>query len=71
MFTTKTMELLLAKLPKASRKAHLAPGIINNLLSVSVLCNAGCEVFLHRNGCEISFNGEIIVRGWRNMQTNI
>ena len=45
MFTTKTMELLLAKLPKSSREAHRAPGIINNLLSVSVLCDVGCEFF--------------------------
>ena len=71
MFTIKTMELLLAKLPKAAKEAHLAPGIINNLLSVSILCDAGCEVFFHSTGCEISFNGEIIVRGWRDMQTNM
>ena len=45
MFTTKTMELLLKKLPKAAREAHLAPGIINNLLSVSFLCGDGCELF--------------------------
>ena len=57
MFTTKMMELLLAKLPKSAREVHLVPGIINNLLSVSVLCDAGCEVFLHITGCEISFNG--------------
>ena len=71
MFTTKTMELLLSKLTKANKEAHLAPGIINNLLSVSILCDAGCEVFFHSTGCEISFNGEIIVRGWRDMQTNM
>ena len=71
MFTTKTMELLLAKLPKAAREAHLAPGVINNLLSVSVLCDAGCELFFHSTGCEISFNGEIIVMGWSDMQTKI
>ena len=71
MFNTKTMELLLAKLPKASREAHLAPGIINNLLFISVLCDAGCELFLHNTGCEISFNGEIIFRGWSDMQTNM
>ena len=65
------MELLIAKLPKASRESHLAPGIINNLISVSVLCGAGCELFLHSTGCEIRFNWEIIVRGWRNMQTNM
>ena len=71
MFTTKNMKLLLAKLPKAAREVHLAPGIINNLLYVSVLCDAGCELFLHSTGGEISLNGEIIVRGWRDMQTNM
>ena len=71
IFTNKTMELLLAKLPKAAREAHCAPGIINDLLSVSVLCDAGCEVFFYSTGCEISFNGEIIVRGCRDMQTNM
>ena len=71
MFTTKTTELLISKLTKAIRELHLAPGIINNLISVSVLCDSGCEVFFHSTGCEISFNGEIIFRGWRDMQTNI
>ena len=71
MFTTKTMKLLLAKLPKSAREAHRAPGIINNLLSISVLCDAGCEVFFHSTSCEISFNGEIIVRWWCDMKTNM
>ena len=62
---------MIAKLPKVSRETLLAPGIINNLLYVSVLCDACCEVFLNSTGCKISFNGEIIVRGWRNMQTNM
>ena len=62
---------MLDKLPKAAREVHRAPGIINNLLFVSVLCDVGCEVFFHSTGCEISFNGIIIVRGWRNMQTNM
>ena len=57
MFTTKTMELLIVKQTKASREAHLAPGIINNLLYVSFLCDAGCELCFHSTGCEISFNG--------------
>ena len=71
MFTTKMIGILLAKLPKAAGEADLAPGIINNLPYISVLCNAGCEVFFYSTGCEISFNGEIIVRGWRDMQTNM
>ena len=37
MFTTKKMELLLVKSTKAAREAHLTPGIINNLFSISVL----------------------------------
>ena len=45
MFTTNTLELLLTKLPRAAREAHEAPTITNNLISVSVLCDAGCEVF--------------------------
>ena len=57
MFTTKTMELLLAKLPNADREAHRETGIIDNLLSVSVLYDAGCEVFFHSTGCEISLHG--------------
>jgi hypothetical protein len=71
MFTTSTLELLINKLPKAAREAHRAPALTNNLLSVSVLCDAGCEVFLHQHGCEITFNGETIVRGWRDMRSNM
>ena len=71
MFTTKTMEPLISELSKAAREAHIATGIIYNILYVSILCNSGCEVFLHSTGCEISFNGEIIVRGWSDMQTNM
>ena len=71
MFTNKIMEVLLAELPKADRGAQRAPGIINSLLSVSILCDAGCEVFFHSTRCEISFNVEVIVRGWCDMQTNM
>ena len=71
MFTTKTLRLLLNKLPTAAREAHRAPGIVNNLVSVSVLCDAGCSVFFHPTGCEVTFNGETIVRGWRDLRTNM
>ena len=71
MFTTNTLQLLLTKLPPAARIAHEAPTLTNNLLSVSVLCDTGCEVFLHMHGCEITFNGETIVRGWRDLATNM
>ena len=71
MFTSKTLELLLTKLPKAAQEAHRAPGIINNLLSLSVLCDAGCDVWFHDKCYEIGLNGEKIIRGWRDMGSNM
>jgi hypothetical protein len=42
MRTTHAVNLLLSKLPPNARMAHSLPGLTNNLLSVAVLCNAGC-----------------------------
>ena len=71
MFTAKTLELLLSNLPQAAKEAHRALGLTNNLLSVSAICDAGCEVFFNSTGCEVSFNGEIILRGWRDFCSNM
>ena len=71
MFTSKTLDLLLTKLPPEAKEAHLTAGIINNLLSIPVLVDAGCEVFFFNNGCEITFHGETIVRGWCDGPRNI
>jgi hypothetical protein len=62
---THAMDLLLQKLPPDRPVAHHLPGLVNNLLSVAVLCDAGCEVYFHTTGCEVSLNGKIILRGWR------
>ena len=71
MVTTKTVNLLLKKLPTKARQAHRVPGIMNSLLSVPVLVDARCEVFFHCTGCDITFNGETIIRGWRDIATNM
>ena len=71
MVTTKTFNLLLQKLPTKVRQAHRVQGIINSLLSVPFLVDAGCEVFFHRTGCDITFNGETIIHGWRDIATNM
>jgi hypothetical protein len=39
MCTTHAMDLLLQKLPPDARMAHRLPGLVNNLLSITVLCN--------------------------------
>ena len=71
MFTSRTLEILLTKLPKAAQEAYCAPGIINNLLSVSVLCDSGCDVWFYEKYCEFGFNGETIIRGWRDRESNM
>ena len=65
MRTTHAMGLLLQKLPPNAHMAHHLPGLLNNLLSVTVLCNTGCEVYFHSTGCEVILKGEIILQGWR------
>jgi hypothetical protein len=65
MRTTHAVDLLLSKLPPNSRMAHSLPGLTNNLLSIAVLCNAGCEVFFNTTGCKVTFDGYIILQGWR------
>ncbi len=61
MTSMHAVNLLLKKLPEDARLVHQLPGLINNLLSVAVLCDAGCEVFFHKHGCEVTHNGETIL----------
>ncbi len=69
LYTTENLLLLLNKLPLTAREAHRAPGITNNLISAATLADAGCEIFFHKTGCEVSLNGENILRGWRDPYT--
>ena len=48
MHTTNTVNLLLKKLPTKAIQEHRVPGIMNSLLSVPIIVDAGCEVFFHR-----------------------
>jgi hypothetical protein len=65
MQSTHSVDLLLQKLPPNARMAHSLPGLTNNLLSIAILCDARCKVFFHATGCEVTLNGAVIFRGWR------
>ena len=65
MTTTHVVNLLLRNLPVTARLGHRLPGLINNLLSVATLVDAGCDVYFHRTGCEVSADGKVILQGWR------
>eukprot|EP00804_Cyclotella_cryptica_P024308 CCRYP_020873-RA/>CCRYP_020873-RA protein AED:0.26 eAED:0.26 QI:0/0/0/1/1/1/3/0/386 len=71
LLTTDTLLLMLNKLPATAQIAHRSPGISNNLLAASELVDAGCEIFFHSTGCEVTHNGEIILRGWRDPTTRL
>jgi hypothetical protein len=65
MMTTHAVDLLLSKLPPEAHLAHQLPGLINNLPSVTILYDAGWEVFIHKTGCEVTLDEETILQGWR------
>ena len=71
MKTTETLDLLLDKLPPAAQTAHRCPGITNDILAVSTLCNAGCSVLFLEHGVTVEFNGEIVLRGWRDQRNDL
>ena len=71
MSTQKTIELLLPKWPKKARKGYTVPNITNNLVSVAELCDADCTVYFHQHGVDITYEGEIIGRGWRDRPTKL
>jgi hypothetical protein len=68
MTTTHAVNLLLSNLPPKACLAHQLPGLVNNLLSVAVLCNQGCKIFFHKTGCKVTLDGKTILQGWRDLE---
>ena len=60
-----TLELLLNRLPLKARRAFRVPDIQHNLIACSELIDAGCGVYLHKHGCDMVYEGEILYKGWR------
>ena len=60
LMTTETLELLLNKLLLKARPAFRVPDIQHNLITCAELIDAGCLVYLHKHGCEIEYEGEVL-----------
>ncbi len=59
--STHTGRLALTDLPSAARKAHVVPGLTHSLLiSINVLCNAGCVVAYTADTCEVKLNKRLL-----------
>jgi hypothetical protein len=63
MMTMLAVNLMLSKLPSEAQLAHQLFDLVNNLLSVAVLCNAGCKVFFHKTGCKVTLDEKTILQG--------
>ena len=71
IFTTKTLEWLLDKLPPEARKAFRVNDIPHNLVAVAMLVNTGCIVYFYVWGSNRDYNGETIYKGWRGGRSNL
>jgi hypothetical protein len=65
MTTTHAIDLLLRNLPPEAQLGHRLPGLVNNLLSIAALVDAGYKVFFHCTGCKVTFDCTVILPGWR------
>jgi hypothetical protein len=64
MTITHAVDILLSNLPPEACLVYQLPGLVNNLLSIAILCYTGCEVFFHKTGREVTLDGTTILRGW-------
>ena len=71
MTSTKTKELNIEELPQEARKCHICPDMKNkNLLSVPVLCDAGCMYVFCKHKISIIKDKKIIMEDPRDNTTN-
>jgi hypothetical protein len=61
MTTTHAVDLLLSNLSPKARLVHQLPSLVNHLLSVAVLCDAGCKVFFYKTGCKVTLDNTTIL----------
>ena len=69
--THKTLCNQLNNLPQKASSAYCIPSIHNNLLAISQLCDAGCDVTFDRIGVIIQYDGVIVLQGWQDMPSHL
>ena len=63
-------ELPIPQLPPEARKADIFPDLQDTcLVSVGMLCDAGCEARFIKDQCVVTLNDEVILLGYRNEDT--
>ena len=60
-----------SNIPTPARMAYLFPHINNNLIAVSVLCNADCEITFDKNMVMVEHQGQAVIWGWWDTPTGL
>ena len=71
MKTTAELSLAIPQLPLGACTAHLMPGLAQNLLALSQLCDNGCVFMFTKDSVEAKLNSEVVLRGWRDATSNL
>ena len=70
--STHTCKLNIPWLPEAATRAHIVPGLAHtSLVSIKVLCDAGCEVQYNGKHCLVYYEKKLVWMGQREATTKL
>jgi hypothetical protein len=70
--STNTYLLRRPDLPRAARVAHIVPGLSHSsLISIKVLCDAGCKITYDGDHCDVAYRNKTIWTGVREPSTGL
>ena len=70
--STHTCKLDIPWLPNDANEAHIVPGLAHaSLISIKVLCDAGCKVIYDDDECHIYYDNKVVWLGKREPNTGI
>ena len=70
--STHTCRLNLPWLPEEATRAHIVPGLAHtSLVSIKVLCDAGCEVNYNGMNCLVYYKNKLVWKGSREPSTKL
>ena len=72
LHSTHTCELDIPWLPRKARQAHIVPGLQHtSLISIKVLCDAGCKVSYDEERCKVYLKNKLVWHGGRGPTTQL
>ena len=69
--STHTCNIIIPGLPTVLT-GHIVQGLMMaSLVGIRILCKAGCQVIFTEEYCDIIYNGKLILRGYKDPQTDL